>query len=167
MKKNLAALALSILLSGCATTEPTWTPIDFDEAEYNALLTVGTGVVRGSVFGRTVGGDVKLGAGETVRLYPATKFMHQRYREQWIAGRLATRSEDPRYIKYMRETTVGVDGKFEFRNVPPGEYFAQSSVFWTVVTPTRYGPISDRQGGVVVKQITVSNEQATDVVLAY
>jgi hypothetical protein len=168
MKKFIVIVA-SLLLAACVTqpVQLTWTPIDFDEAEYAALQTVGTGVVRGSLFGRTVGGDVKLGAGQVVRLFPATKYTQQRYREQWIGGRMATKSEDPRYIKYVRETTVGVDGKFEFRSIPPGEYFAVSTVYWTAITRTTYGPISETQGGLVVKRFVVANDQTADVVLAY
>lgn len=167
MKRTMVLVAMALVLASCATPIEKWTPLPFDEAEYGALQTVGTGIVRGSVFAKTVGGDLKLGAGEFVRLYPVTKYTQQRYRENWLAGKPATHSEDPRYIKYVREKTVGVDGKFEFRDVPPGDYYAQSNVTWNVVRPTSLGPINESQGGLVIKRITVTNGQVTDVALAY
>ncbi|WP_310609212.1 carboxypeptidase-like regulatory domain-containing protein [Limnohabitans sp.] len=167
MRNKVVMLVAAALISGCALPKPElWTPMAFDEVEYGALKKVGSGVVRGSLFAKTVGGDIKIGAGEIVRLYPVTKYTEQLYREQWIYKKQATHNEDARYITYVRQTTTGIDGKFEFTNVPPGEYFAFGGIYWKTVRATSYGPVTETQGGLTIKRISVSNGKVTDVALA-
>lgn len=162
----ILAIAFTSGLAGCATQPaPQFTPLAFNEAEYAALPKTGTGVVRGQAFGKTVGGDVKKGAGESVAIWPATSYGTQRYEEQVLRGNLSSVSEDPRYSNYVLVKTTDGDGKFEFVNVPPGTYYVVSKVTWSVVRATSFGPITNLQGGVVAKKIDVKDGAVTDAML--
>jgi hypothetical protein len=155
--KTISRMAFLVAVAGCATAPGTFTPLPFDEAEYSALAKTGTGIVRGQVFSKTVGGDVKKGAGENVVLFPATKYGDQRYSEQVIGGKLASSREDSRYVNYVLVKTTDGDGRFEFANVPPGQYYLISSITWVAGDQT--------QGGKVSRKIEVKNGTVTEAML--
>jgi hypothetical protein len=164
---------LSILvigLVGCASRPSieTFVPIPFDESEYAALPQNGTGVVRGQVFAKTRGGDIKKGAGNSVVLMPATKYGDQRYAQQIIGGKLASQAEDSRYAKYTRSKTTDGDGRFEFADVPPGQYYIFSSIIWETVSSNEYSRrlgLMDTQGGKVSRKIEVKDGAVTEAML--
>lgn len=171
MRWRLVALLASVSLLGACVNVPQpgrFTPLPFDEAEYAALPKVGTAIVRGQVFAKTVGGDVKKGAGERVYLIPATKYRDQWYRESLIAGKLATVAQDPRYATYDVIQTTDAEGRFEFKNVPPGSYYVLGKVSWEVPVPGRYAfGMTDTQGGLVVRKVTATNGATTETILNY
>lgn len=164
--KFTALVAIALVVTGCASRRPQkFTPLPFDEAEYGALQTEGTGIVRGQVFAKTRGGEVRKGAGESVVMFPATKYGNQRYTEQVLGGKLSTTPEDPRYQKYAFTKKTDGDGKFEFSNVPSGDYYVVSNVSWSVFVPGVLGPIEKKQGGTVSMKIEVKNGVVTDAFL--
>lgn len=154
------------LIAGCAHIAPTFEPLPFDEAEYAALPKTGTGVIQGQVFGKTKGGDVKKGAGNNVILIPATKYGTQRYKMQVIGNQLLSKPEDPRYKKYAFQQIADSDGKFSFKNVPPGKYYAISHLTWEAPSSNRY-LITETQGGKLYKEVDVMNGQTVDVMLTF
>lgn len=168
MKSICAVLGTALVISlasGCAMLQPpTFEPLPFDEAEYNALPKVGTGTVKGQVFAKTRGGDVKKGAGNNVILIPATVYGNLRYREQVIGGKLLAKAEDPRYARYVREQTTDGDGRFTFTNVPSGKYYAVSYITWEAPSSNPY-LTTETQGGKVHKEIEVQNDQTLEVIL--
>lgn len=156
--KTFTVLVIAII-AGCATPPPqTFAPLPFDEVEYSALPTTGTGIVRGQVFAKTVGGDVKKGAGEKVVMFPATKYGDQRYFEQVIGGKLLSSSEDPRYINYVLVKITDGDGRFEFTGVPPGKFYVLSKVTWMAG--------DELQGGQIVAKIEAKNGTIIDAILS-
>lgn len=162
MLVKVAKLVAILTVAGCATPRPTWTPMPFDEVEYAALAKEGTGTLRGQVFAKTRGGDVKKGAGNLVVLLPATKYGDQRYQEEFISNKLAAVGEDPRYVKYAKTKTTDGDGKFEFTNLPPGKYYLLSHITWE--SPSTSGG-TELQGGRVFGKFEVKNGAATDAIL--
>lgn len=127
---HLLSLALATTLAGCAAPQPKLVPrqTQFDEAEYAPYRKAGTGKITGQVFLKTVGGDIKYGAGNKVTLNPATT--HGR---EWMgileSNRLPAQG-DPRAAEFQRITQCDGFGNFEFPDLPPGTYCLVSGVTW-------------------------------------
>lgn len=163
MKNVWIPFILAAAISGCAVTQPQpLVPrVPFPVAEYEALPKTGTGSVTGQAFLRTVGGDVKYGAGSDVYLQPVTAYTKQWYEVNILGGR-QLENPDPRATLGQLSTQADGNGNFTFNNVPPGNYFLSSAVRWSA--PSQYGLVP--QGGVIVKIITVSDGKQTSQLLA-
>jgi hypothetical protein len=169
LRKILAPVSLVLLLAGCAATRPTFTPLPFNDAEYAALPKVGSGAVKGQIFARTVGGDVKKGAGSAVVLMPATTYRDQWYSESYLSHKLATATPDARYLDYDRTKTADGDGRFEFTGLPAGRYYILSNVVWQTTSTNEYMRrlgLLETQGGGVVQVLVVKDGETTDAILA-
>ena len=134
MKKHLkhfSVASLFFLLLGCTSTVKQSVP--FDETQLTPYLAEGTATITGSAFLKTKGGEVKLGAGNTVKLFPATDYFKERVK---LAGTLKAFQQlegyDSRLNKYVRTTTADAQGNFEFKDVPAGEYYASCSITWQI-----------------------------------
>lgn len=172
MKQKLIVFALAVGLFGCTSLnqapQQMWTPVAFEQSEYDALAKAGTGIVKGQVFGKTVGGDVKKGAGEIVHLLPATKFREQWFTEQYTFSRPASASSDPRHQQFDKSKTADGDGKFEFTDVPPGTYYVMSKISWETISSNQYlrrAGVLDTQGGKVIRKVVVKDGAVTEAML--
>lgn len=151
MKHALTALVAALVMTGCATMAVTQRP-DFNPAEYAGLADrTGTGVVTGQVFLRTMVGEVRYGAGSEVILNPVTSYSRFWYEQGHLQNRRLT-PPDPRVDEYLITTQADGNGNFRFENVPAGEYYLTSSVFWQVPVGAFS---SQQQGGWVSEPITV------------
>lgn len=124
-----------ILLAGCINKG-----IDlgtqFNPAEVQYILGPGEGVIEGRAF-LAVDGQIVNAAGQEVQLIPVSSYALERM--QAIYGN-ANRSRkninviftnpDPSYEIYKRKTRADFEGKFQFTNVPDGNYFVASRVVW-------------------------------------
>ncbi|RAU39285.1 hypothetical protein [Pseudomonas sp. RIT411] len=158
---TIGTLTLALALTAGCVSKPAPQPrIAFPVAEYNALPKEGTGVVEGQAFMKTVGGDVKFGAGSEVTLNPITSYSEQWYRHYYEL-RSPLQAADTRQDSYILTTQADGSGNFKFTDVPPGRYFVTSTVRWQA--PSQFGLTN--QGGWLTNRITVSNGKTTRVML--
>jgi len=160
MRHATLLILMMAFLAGCETVEPV-VRIEFPEAEYAALAETGKASVRGQAFMKTLGGDVKTAAGNDVTLNPVTS-----YSQQWYMAycqKKPLEPADPRINQYIHKTIADAEGRFEFLDVPAGEYFLVATVIW--YAPTGYRGSLQQQGGLVVKRIMLEEGESEKVIL--
>lgn len=137
MQKSLptalcAAFAVGVAaFGGCAPLPPPHRMVTpFNEADFAPYDAQGTASITGQAFLKTQGGEVRYGAGDTVRLIPATPYN----REFWQAILRGDDIEsiDPRWKSRNQEAIADGQGNFEFTNLPAGVYFLECAIFWKV-----------------------------------
>ncbi|WP_240043576.1 hypothetical protein [Pseudomonas rhizoryzae] len=158
IRLTVAALALAAL-GGCVAVQPQARSL-FPAAEYSYLPKTGTGSVRGQVFMRTVGGDVKYGAGSNVELTPVTSYTEEWYNASFVR-KVPIAAPDSRLLSYIRNKRADGTGSFKFTDLPPGEYFVVSEVRWQA--PTQFGLAP--QGGFIATRVTVENDKESEVIV--
>jgi hypothetical protein len=164
MRLGSIALVLALAgLAGCANQLAPSKRVDmppFPVAEYQSLNINGDAVVTGQVFMKTVGGDVKYGAGEDVSLLPATSYTDVLYRA-YLANQ-EPGAPDPQFAKYNKLTTTDGEGRFTFKGIGAGKYYVISRVGWKA--PTQFGLV--QQGGYIIKPVTVQPTGETTVIVS-
>jgi hypothetical protein len=162
MKRVLLAASIAATLVGCAAPQRQVVQRPpFPEAEYAMLEKEGTATVTGQAFLKTRGGDVKTGAGNFVYLNPATtysKFLYDRRNQS-----VSFSPPDTRLLVYVRKTVADASGRFNFKNVPAGEYYVTGEVIWEA--PVGYQGSLVRQGGVIWKLVSVQEGEAVEVMV--
>jgi len=162
---SIALLLLFCCLSACVTTttprpEPT-SRMPFPEEEYLILPKSGKVTVTGQAFLKTRGGDVKMAAGNEILLEPVTSYSKEWYEKYALTwGRISP--PDERLWKYVRKQIADGSGRFSFKNVPAGEYFISTEVTWEA--PAGYQSSLQRQGGIIIKRITIGTEDVEVIV---
>ncbi|WP_211826751.1 carboxypeptidase regulatory-like domain-containing protein [Kistimonas asteriae] len=165
IKYPLITILFITLLTGCAvqhTNVGTVQRIPFPIAEYQLLSKEGTAQVTGQAFLKTRGGDVKKAAGNEVMLNPVTAYSNQWYQIAYIQNTPLS-EPDPQYNNYIITTTADADGKFAFNNVPAGEYYLTTQVFWEAATG--YQGALQRHGGTISKKISVVKSSVQNYIL--
>jgi hypothetical protein len=161
MKLTTVAFACltASMLGGCAGSDlnPIHRSVAFNEAEYIGSDAVGTGSVTGQAFLVTLGGTVKYGAGRTVCLDPVTSYSTQWFDNAVVASR-AMKSGDERAGKYRRSTIADGEGRFKFKGLPAGDYYATCHITWFIDAITEVG-------GTAHAKVTVVEGQNTEAVL--
>ncbi|MHB9075593.1 MAG: hypothetical protein ACYC6G_18975 [Desulfobaccales bacterium] len=160
----LSALLMVLLLIfqiGCAGAPKPSVQLSttFVEADHIPYAKNGTGSISGQAFLKTVGGDVKYGAGSSVFLIPNTPYYIEYFKH--AASGHTIQNIDPKAGNYVRQTVGDGQGKFEFVNVPPGEYILLTEVTWGV--PTQYG--IRKSGGDIVKSISMKDGDKLKILL--
>lgn len=162
-KLKWLAIAAGLLLSGCAALlppeaqrrDPQMAP---EVAALQAGMRPGHAIVKGQAFAKTVGGDVKYGAGNIIELVASTPYSRECNSIQ-IRGYITRCDEALR--PYVRYATADAQGNFEFDDVAPGDYIMWTSITWGVPSP--YGV--EMTGGYVSSLVFVTSD--TDVKTVY
>lgn len=149
-------LAAACLLPGCM--QPMRTP--FDESQFAPFAGEGTATITGQAFMKTRGGDVKFGAGNKVKLFPATDYTNE-IRNRGFEGGENIGPFDPRLEAHVKSTLADASGNFEFKKLRPGTYHIACMITWEVpggggLTPT---------GGIAHATATVAEGETVKVVV--
>lgn len=165
-KTNVYSLLLIFIMLGCA---PKTTPVyhietPFSEDEFIPYAKKGTASIIGQAFMKTKGGDIKYAAGNYILLLPVTQYTTEIIRialEEKVEEGGSIDNKDPRLIKYAKKTMADAEGKFEFNNIPSGEYYVWTAIKWQV--PSQSG--LRRTGGNISKRIRVKEGEKVKVIL--
>ena len=125
IKSILPVTLIAIASSGCQapsspppqSQRPTEPPALFVEAEFAAYDGAGNSTISGQAFLRTRGGEVRVGAGQQVQLYPVTSYTTQKVRALMatdgdVAALLYSIPFEPRAEKYRKSTIADAAGNF-------------------------------------------------------
>lgn len=164
----LVVTASALSVAGCVSTTPVTLQNSFNASEVAWAAGQGSNTVEGSALLRQQGGGVVTCAGETVRLIPYSTYAAERmaYTYSSPAGGYANavtnafRAPLPSNAAYeaeMRLATCDAQGRFAFRNLPDGDYYAVTTVSWTVGYNT--------QGGSLAQRVSVAGGETKDIVL--
>jgi hypothetical protein len=163
------ALALLALFPGCVAPMPDGplvrdVPMEtkFDPASLGPYRQTGTAAIIGQAFLTTRGGDVKVGAGREVTLFPATAF----FREATVHidrgyRPAAYQTVRDQFLAVAHRTQADAGGNFEFRDLPPGDYMLEVEISWEV--PGRYGLY--KSGDIIRKFVSVADGQQVRAML--
>jgi hypothetical protein len=134
----LPAILLAGWLGGCVSSQAEHR-VPWNEADDAPYRREGTAAVLGEVSVKMRAGDISNGAEAFVYLIPVSPYSTE-WLQQYVVkgGRIDGR--DPRSFPASRATLVGPDGRFQFRNLPAGDYYLSCTVT-RVLPPFRLGPI--------------------------
>lgn len=163
---RVSIILTAVAFVACAPTaaappQPMELPTSASDAEYAPFALPGTASLSGQAFLTTRGGDVKVAAGRTVTLDPATP-----YARSWFAkygsdldraGELPPR---PAFQHARRSTVADAQGRFHFESLPSGPYIVRTTVTWE--TGAQY---SGLQGGVVGALVDIPEGKANELIL--
>ncbi len=136
--KKIILLLLVLCLMGCQPIIKKYPRnAQFYEDEYNPYDKSGTGIIQGQAFLKTRGGDVKYGAGNIVTMNPVTSYSTEWF-EFSVKKHIPLEEPDPRTLKYNRQTVADGEGRFEFNDLPAGEYYIACYISWEVPTSSSY-----------------------------
>ncbi|MGL4960353.1 MAG: hypothetical protein ACRC67_03895 [Inquilinus sp.] len=155
---RIIALAAALAICGCAYKMQN----QFNAAEYTAYQGAGTGKIVGQAFLRQQGGGVVTCAGSPAFAVPATAYTRE-IATAAVSGRAAFGIQGQAPIGSLgsakKDSQCDAEGNFEITGLKAGNWIVMSQVSWTV------GYYS--QGGVVYKEVYVSDGQAQKVLLTY
>lgn len=123
-----------------------------DIKQASKLLGNGKGKASGQVFLMTKGGEPRYASGGHVSLYPVCDYI-QRYHKEYAKSVLNFPEHDSAWFKFVRSTEADAQGNFQFENLPNGQYYIESSVFWEVAGKS--------QGGIVRRMIIIDDSNLT------
>lgn len=99
-----------------------------------------------------VNGGVRTGAYLDVVLNPVSAASNQWYQEVCRAGKVLNGQPDQRYVRNAFQAKTNDYGQFVFTNVPVGEYYLTSRLYWIDTKPIS-GPVE--YGGLLSKKISL------------
>ena len=169
---TLSALIGCFVIAACAQATPPLynTTATFDPAEVAWAEGEGTSSISGSSVIRTVGGEIRTCAGNKVLLIPSSSYAQERM--NLIYGNLDKgynqvgaefETDDPNASTGVRSQVCDSQGNFYFKNLPNGEFFVVSSIFWQIPS----GQYSYKtHGGYLMERVVLDDNENARVVLA-
>lgn len=118
----------------------------------------GHAIIRGQAFSKTVGGDVKYGAGNQILVIPNTSYVSECLgiiKMPYVQTDCADKM-----VPLGRFVVADGEGRFEITDLSPGQYSISTIIMWGV--PGRFGV--EQTGGMV--NIVVDVKSNTDVITA-
>ena len=148
MKKIMAVALGAVLLYGCvapSVVSPKKADLPaFPQSEYASIKVDGSETLSGQAFLTTMGGDVKVAAGQDIMLMPKTSYTDAIYNYQTTG--VAYNTPDSRYAKYTKMVQADAQGKFTFTDIAPGKYYVETMIMW--YRPSQFGLMPE--GGLVI-----------------
>jgi hypothetical protein len=142
----LSLFAATALLCSCADvpTVPQPRQVAFDEAAFAPYRGSGSGTIAGTATGLFFGtvqvyhpDTIRTANHLTVKLMPDNAYTEEM--EQRTFTKRIPLVEDPRFTRYVRETTTDGSGHFSFHGVPPGNYYVSCRFTWPDTYPVYFG----------------------------
>lgn len=170
MNLKISALAISLLVTACATTKTYETHTSFDEAAAKRMLEAGKNKITGSALVRQNGGGTVTCAGQQVTLIPATEYARERIRAIYsneVSGYISAFGaktykfipDVPNYQLNTKTAVCDAQGFFSFPDLADGEFFVTTWITWQV---NAYVP----EGGGLMKRISLKGGKTENIVLA-
>ena len=151
-------LGLALVYDGCAVRKPVEVETTFDESEHKPYMQLGgNGIIGQASFTRQNGGITSCAGGD-VLIVPATSFFREMMRLV-SAGYtpLILENIPPAYRSVVKPTPCDAQGNFSAGNLPSGAWFVWADVHRNV----GYGG----QGGDLIREVTLSNNETVQVLL--
>lgn len=152
-----SVLLSSLCAVGCG---PAARQATFNEAEYLPYGHPGSASIAGQAFLKTRSGDVKYGAGNDVYLNPVTSYSTEWWNRSVVRGEKLEPPDD-RAGRYLKTVIADGEGRFEFKNLPPGDYYVFCPVYWEV--PAGY--VSSITGGNTGVKVSLKSGERANVIL--
>ena len=124
--RNIAVLAASLVLFGCASVKQSAV---FNPADFAPYDSPGTAVIRGHAFARTDDGFKHNAAGLKVYLMPLTPYTEERAAIMH-SGR-EPEPANPGLGQHVKVVIADIGGGFEFAGLPAGSYVVFSKIEWS------------------------------------
>lgn len=129
LRLGTAFIALAVcaeLLGGCMSFSYSHT-VPLSEADYTPYLSAGTATIAGTVSAKMQAGDISNGAESFVYLVPVTPYSTEWFEHAMVSSH-GISGTDPRSLRTARSTIVGSDGRFQFFNLPAGDYYLSCTI---------------------------------------
>ena len=140
--KTIIVLLATVLLGACASSGvPTMQVGGFDHDEVAFSQETGTNTIVGHAMLKQRDGEVRTCAGEEVTLLPMGSY-GRCYAHALTRARIETDPDELRqWNQYARSTRCDPQGRFEFANLPSGDWMIQTRVTWQTVNTAKVRPI--------------------------
>jgi len=155
--------------------------VQFSAKDAAYITRSGKNTISGQGMLRTRGGEVRTSAGNKAYLYPVTQYTSEMmdfmfkgassgYNEyvkidSHVIYKREISNLPSDFSKYVKEKTCDAQGNFEFSGLPDGEYFAVTSVSWTVPYYAFGISVDQIQDGELMRRIKVSGGAKERVIL--
>ncbi len=162
MKKyNFLYIFIFLFFVACAAPPVLKIDTPFSEEELKIYSNKGSGKIHGQAFLKTRGGDVKYGAGNTIYLIPSTPYTDELMNKVMIRGGGLLHNMDQRLSSYIKTTIADGEGKFDFINLPKGDYYVGCQISWQYAR--KYGLATT--GANIYEKVNLNDGQDLKVIL--